>query len=171
MAGEFGCTRVPSETSKARPLLYESDWFRVEQDSAFLVRVIRSPVGFVSLLDARRRCLPVLHTLDRLGRRQRSLLFDARDAVGVSDPVYEAWYRSYRVRMAEGFERAAVLVRTQAGQLHSRRLIENDGESGRWAVFQDEALALRYLDGRMPTPRSDRAPTSGFVVAPATIRR
>jgi hypothetical protein len=130
---------------------FASDWFRVERLGPSILRVARSSRPFVSAVDAVRRSLPVVQALDAIGRRGRSLLLDSRAAIGISDPVYESGYRGLRLRIAEGFDRAAVLVRTQAGQLHSRRLIENDGETSRWVVFGEEALALRYLRGKIPS--------------------
>lgn len=143
--------------------IFASDWFRIESLGPSIVRVARSSRPFVSAVDAVRRSLPVVQALDALGRRGKSLLLDSRAALGISDPVYESWYRGLRLRIAEGFDRAAVLVRTQAGQLHSRRLIEHDGETSRWIVFGEEALALRYLRGKIP---SLRPPDSGVTVKP-----
>lgn len=132
---------------------YENDWFRIEELADGVICVARSSKLFDSAVAAKRACLPVVHGLDRLGRQGRGLLFDARCAVGVSDAEYEAWYRPHRVRMAEGFDRNALLVKTQVGSLQSRRLITTDGESRRWVIFRDEAMALRYLAGKMPSVR------------------
>jgi hypothetical protein len=87
----------------------------------------------------------MLRVLDVLGRSEHYLLLDSRDAVGNNDPAYEASFARYRRLLFEGFPKAAVLVKTPVGRLHSSRLMEADGEPGRPGIFNDPILAVASL--------------------------
>jgi hypothetical protein len=102
----------------------------------------------------------LLEALSQVDRKASYLLLDSRKAVGRSDPEYEAWFASFRRKLFADFPRAAVLVKTVAGQLHSKRLLKVDEAVERVQLFTDEHLALSYLRGvyrkslRPPPPGS-----------------
>jgi hypothetical protein len=127
---------------------HASDWFEVDVDRAKRrVIVRRRPPLFESAEHAADICAPVLDVLDGLDRRTHTLLLDVRQARGVSDPAYEAWYAPLRRQIVRGFARAAVLVGTASGALHARRLATGDkGADDALAVFDDPILAEQYLD-------------------------
>lgn len=90
-------------------------------------------------------CRPMLAALDALGRPRHFLLFDSRQAIGRNDPEYESWFAPHRRDLVRDFPKAAVLVSTSAGRLHSQRLINADSAAERFRVFDDYVLALAFL--------------------------
>ena len=141
-----------------RTPIFENDFFQVmRHEEEPIVVVVRSSKPFQSPNDIARAFSPMLVALDVLGRREHYLLLDSRDAVGNNDPAYEASFADFRRRLFVGFPKTAVLVRTPAGRLHSRRLMGEHVEPERAGVFTDPILALASLRAairRSTPPRS-----------------
>ncbi len=93
---------------------------------------------------------PVHRALDELRRREHGLLLDARLAPARNDPQYESSYADHRTRMAAGFGRTAVIMRTLVGALQARRLVAADQLET--VVFTELEPALAWLlAGTPPT--------------------
>jgi hypothetical protein len=127
---------------------FKNDYFRASRlipEPIFVV--VRSSKVFESPQDAQIACVPLLQALALVDRKLSYLLLDSRHAVGRSNPEYEEWFASFRRDLFAVFPRAAVLVKTMAGQLHSRRLLKVDHAVERVQLFTDERRALSYLRG------------------------
>ncbi len=126
--------------------LFENEYFRVTLlEDEPIVLVVRTAKPFTTSAEVTRAFVPMLRVLDALGRSDHYLMLDSRDAVGNNDPAYEASFARYRRLLFEGFPKAAVLVKTPVGRLHSSRLMEADGEPGRPGIFNDPISALASL--------------------------
>ena len=85
--------------------------------------------------------------LSSIDRANHTLLFDAREARGVNDPEYEAWYAPFRRQIVQGFAKVAIVVRSASGRLQAKRLSNVDKtEDAKIEVFDDLGRAERYLD-------------------------
>ena len=127
-------------------MLFENGYFEVDLlKSDAIVAVTRTAKSFESLPDAHRACEPMIATLDALGRASHYLLLDSREAVGKNDPEYELWFARFRKELVAGFPRTAVVVRTVAGQLQSRRLLRADNAEENAGIFVDIGAALEFL--------------------------
>jgi hypothetical protein len=113
-----------------------------------IVAVTRLARPFISPEDALFGCCPMLTALDALGRAHHHLLFDSRYAVPCNNPEYESWFAPHRRDLVRGFHRAAVLVKTSAGVLQSRRLLRADTEDPLVRVFDNYEAALTFLSAR-----------------------
>lgn len=112
---------------------YKNNYFSVEvveadstADGSFsnLILLTRSAVPFASFAEIDAGCIPVQLHLDRIGRKGKRILVDTRDAVGNNDPAFEKRFDAHRMRMVQGFEAVAILVRTPVGRLQNQRLAE-----------------------------------------------
>lgn len=139
--------------------LFRNRCFVVRCDSAqLLVEVVRTNVPFASAGDATLAFAPMLACLDTLGRNRFGLLFDAREAPAINDPVYEAWYAHHRANLLRDFRRAVILMRTPVGGLHAARLLPPSAQGVR--IFQDPQLALEYVTSRdTPSPHRHSSPS------------
>jgi len=75
-------------------------------------------------------------------RPRYAILLDARDAPMETDRDRERRLNEAGGRILQGFSRSAVLVLSVVGKLQAKRMTR---ETGRVAVFDDEAEALAYL--------------------------
>src|SRR5688500_14060214 len=81
-----------------------------------------------------------------IGARSRwGVVFDVRRAPSRSDPRLEAMLRPRGERLFAAFARWAVVVRTAAGRLQLRRVVESHG--GSRTVFDDLDEALTWAAG------------------------
>jgi hypothetical protein len=132
--------------STSEPPLFQNRHFRVELlPGEAIVRVTRLALPFASAEDAMFGCRPMLATLDALGRASHYLLFDSRLAIGRNDPEYESWFAPHRRDLVRDFPKAAVVISTSAGRLHSQRLINADSAAERFRVFDDYVMALAFV--------------------------
>jgi hypothetical protein len=120
-----------------------NDYFAIDVDNARrIVRIVRSSVPTpAGTADVGRVFGELRAPLAKfVGYR---LLLDLRAiTVGRNDPAFEEAAIRGQTELAQAFSRVAVLVRTAAGKLQTRRM------TGSWqGVFQDEAEAIRYLTG------------------------
>lgn len=118
--------------------LFRNRCFVVRCDSAqLLVVVVRTNVPFASAGDATLAFAPMLPVWTRW-RNRFGLLFDAREAPAINDPVYEAWYAHHRANLLRDFRRAVILMRSPVGGLHAARLLPPSAQGVR--IFQDPQL-------------------------------
>ena len=75
------------------------------------------------------------------------LILDVRPVVGRNDETFEAASLAVRRRFIARFGRAAILVRTVAGQLQGQRFLREDRLSQRTLVTDELAKAEAFLDG------------------------
>lgn len=92
------------------------------------------------------------------------VLVDLRPAAPRNDPAFEVAIRALRIQVYAGATRVAILVRTAAGMLQTRRHARDDGVV--CEVFDDEEQALAYVEtvsGRPITspPASAQRPVRG----------
>ena len=130
-------------------VVHESDYYRIDHFASLRVVVVtRKPKPFDDRYDVELACGPVQSTLDRLVRASKRLLIDSRQAPMRNDPQSEANFAPHRQKMTQGFERVAVVLRTQVGQLQTQRLIsDHKPSSAPMRTFLEMTDALAYLTG------------------------
>jgi hypothetical protein len=113
-----------------------------------IVRMVRSSAGFSSLEALREHHLQLIARLDRLGRKNRCLLIDLRDAPGRRDPEFEAVMRELRPKMFAGWRRIGVLTASALGMMQVRRHTREDGVEALSSTSEAEILSfLAKTDG------------------------
>ena len=118
--------------------------FHVDVDAdARRVRATRTALPFASVDEMQRVHKELLRVVGPYG--EHCLLLDVRLGPARNDPEYEQGLASLRRQITTRFSRVAILVKSAVGGLHARRLAREDGVQMR--IFQDEAMALEYLDG------------------------
>lgn len=90
----------------------------------------------------------VCQQIERIGRGNISILFDARAAPTTSDKALDRTLQSCGARMLRGVERVAFIMKTVVGQAHAERLMRGEGVTIR--AFLSETDATLYLTS--PTP-------------------
>jgi hypothetical protein len=141
-------------------VVFSNAYFTVEsEEGSRIVRCTRTAEPFTSPAEILRGHEEVARALDRFGRAGAALLVDVRNARGLHDPALEGPMAEGRMRVMEGFARAAVLVKTAAGALQVQRHAREDGVDLR--TFQnDEDGALAYL-AAPSTQRISYVPQTG----------
>lgn len=110
-----------------------------------LVWFYRSSTPFESTDDCEAGWSEAVAVLNALDRASLRVLVDLRDGPMRSDEAFEQIGQRYRRGLTDGFERAALLVRTKAGRLQlSRHQREQQFSVG---IFDDEEEALAHLHG------------------------
>lgn len=107
-----------------------------------IVRVVRSSLGFSTIDSLREQHLGLIARLDRLGRKNRSLLIDLRDAPGRRDPEFETLMRELRPKMFAGFRRIGVLTASALGMLQVRRHTREDGVEALTSTNEGELISF-----------------------------
>jgi hypothetical protein len=130
-------------------VVHDSEHYRIDHFVSLRVVVVtRKARPFVDRHDVELACGPVQNALDRLVRANKRLLIDSRLAPMRNDPQSEANFAPHRQKMTEGFERIAVVLRTQVGQLQTQRLIaDHKPSSAPMRTFLEMTDALAYLTG------------------------
>ncbi|MEJ7733807.1 MAG: hypothetical protein WKG00_32000 [Polyangiaceae bacterium] len=130
-------------------VVHDSDYYRIDHFVSLRVVVVtRKAKPFEDRHDVEAACGPVQSNLDRLVRANKRLLIDSRQAPMRNDPQSEANFAPHRRKMSEGFERVAVVLRTQVGQLQTQRLIADIKPlSTPLRTFLEMTDALAYLTG------------------------
>lgn len=130
-------------------------YFVVTVDEATrIVCIVRTAVSFSSLQEALAQWNELNPVLDRVGRKNRSLLTDLRLGPARNDPGFEQAMRKVVARMHGGFVRNAVLIRMAAGSLQIRRHAREDGIER--LVTNSEEAAYTYLQAGSPNPSGRR---------------
>lgn len=111
-------------------------------EEARLVRFVRTETPLTTE-EAIRVISDVVDVLRRLPRAQLTHLLDLRRAPARNDPEFERAVHPYMAATLHGFVRVAVLVRTAAGRLQTRRIGRAGGVEAQ--VFLTEEAALEYL--------------------------
>jgi hypothetical protein len=109
-----------------------------------VVKVIRSDLAFETPEQIVSSFDDVCRMLATLQRGRFCQLQDLRAARGRNDPLFEKLIARERKRVATGFRKVAVLVRTPVGKMQIERYLKEDGLDGR-AFFEDED-ALSWLE-------------------------
>lgn len=134
-------------------LLYSDAYIRVLlSNDGLLVRVIRTAVPYPAreaLLDSYGK---VISSIDRPGRKGRSVMIDTRAPVGRNDPWFEEGMSWVRPRIAAGFVRVGVLIHSAIGALQIRRWVSEDGIE-RLTGTDEEALVAGLIKDLPPRPR------------------
>jgi hypothetical protein len=112
-------------------------------DDARLVRRVRTEERFSSIDELVSTYETLLSALDAIDRPRFAQLIDARLSPPRNDPAFEEVVSRYHDRLYRGFRRVAVLVRSAAGRLQVRRMLDSSGIEA--PVFSDEDEALEYL--------------------------
>lgn len=107
-----------------------------------IVRAVRTSAGFSSLDALRETHLGLIARFDRLGRKDRSLLIDLRDAPGRRDPDFEAVMRELRPKMFAGWRRIGVLTASALGLLQVRRHTREDGVEALTSTNEAELITF-----------------------------
>ena len=132
--------------------LFRSEHFLINvDDERGLLRRVRTAQPFASLAEIDRAYVDLLRAMEAVERRRYVALIDVRLAPPRNDPAFEQIVGLYRVRLFNGFRRAAILAKTEAGRLQIGRLYQNLPFEVR--TFLDEAAALAYL---LDPAQSDR---------------
>lgn len=114
-----------------------------EEEGGRVLRFRRTTLPFATVADAKRMYGQVLAVYDRLGRADRGLLVDSRDAPGRNDPEFEAALLEFRSQALPGFAAIAILMKTAVGKLQAQRYEGKTTDSQ--FVTDDEASALEHL--------------------------
>ena len=120
-----------------------------------VVRVVRSPEAYSTMLDLERSYAPLYAAFAKLERDQLALLIDFRLVTPRNDPEFEATVVHHRARMVAGFHRVGVLVRSAVGKLQIIRHVREDGMSVLVSDNESElldAIARDILPSRLPPP-------------------
>lgn len=126
-------------------IIAQSRHWIVSQDTVGgAVRLTRTGWPYETLAEMDAVFASVHAAQDRLGRAGRMLLVDLRESPLRNDPEYEQAFAKHRLAMIAGYERVAVLIRTEVGRLQVLRHAREDGSDVR--VFYDEWAALDHLD-------------------------
>lgn len=136
------------------PRVYESDFWIIELLQGRLVWLTRLARPFASEEEVNAACEPVQRALDEIGRSTASIVIDSRAARGSNDPTYERWFARHRTTLPQGFLRAAILMRTPVGALHSERLRREDGNQS-LGVFHDVQAVSAFLGVDLPPDRAE----------------
>lgn len=138
----------------AMPRVYENDFWIVELLPGRLVWLTRLTRPFASKDEVDSACEPVQRALDEIGRATASIVVDSRAARGSNDPAYEQWFARHRATLPQGFLRAAILMRTPVGALHSERLRREDGNTS-LGVLHDVQAVSAFLGIDLPPDRGE----------------
>lgn len=137
--------------AERQQLIYQSDFWSIHAaDTNRIIVVVRHREPFESEGHCHEVTQPVQDVLDSCGRETVLLLIDSRTAPPRNDPKYEESFSRHRGQMVEGFERAAVLMKSVAGLLQTQRLSGAEPRArpaARVGVFVDEAEARAFLLG------------------------
>jgi hypothetical protein len=114
-----------------------------------LVRFVRTSQPFSHLTDARQQYEKAITTMDQHGRIGKFLLTDLRQAVGRSDPGWEALIAELRPRMCKGFRRQGVLTKTAQGTLTVSRHARQDGQDILISDSEEQLLSFFRIAARM----------------------
>jgi hypothetical protein len=113
-----------------------------------IVRIVRSPRAFQSVLELHHERLLLGDALNRLGRAGRGLLVDSREAPHTTDDRMQEEFRRFRLDVSRGFAAVAIVVRTKVGMLQVRRLGTQPSSEAR--PFDDEGVAIEFLLQQVP---------------------
>lgn len=131
-------------------VLLSNDFFRVEQDPARKLVIVRRSSRSVASTDAdaefdRDSAIDQLIACVTKLRGQR-LLMDVRKAPGNNNPVVEKRVQQFRRQLSELFPVSATLVATATGRLQLQRMARERGDPS--GVFLDEEEAIASLLAR-----------------------
>jgi hypothetical protein len=126
-----------------RDLLRSQHFIVTVDDVARLVRRARTAAPFESVEQIESAYEALLRALEAIDRPRYAQLIDARMAPPRNDPAFEAAVTRYHDALYSGFRAVAVLVRSAAGRLQVRRMLDASGVGA--PVFSDEAAALAFL--------------------------
>ena len=125
-------------------------WFIVTLDGhstpGAIVRMVRTSAGFSSIESLRENHLQLIARFDRLGRRNRSLFVDLREAPGRRDPEFEAAMRELRPKMFADFRRIGLLTASALGMMQVRRYSREDGAPALTSTSESEIMHFLTSD-------------------------
>jgi len=105
-----------------------------------LIRLQRSNVPHPTPVELEQSFRRVAAAIDRLGRTNRVMLVDMREALGRNEPEFDAALRRVRPIVERGMARIVVLLRSSAGMLQMKRVNEEDGVVRALTMNEQEAL-------------------------------
>jgi len=108
-----------------------------------ILRRARTSAPFESMEEVQAAYAALLDALRPLHRPLYGQLIDAREAPPRNDAAFESVVTSHHKDLYAGFRCSAVLVKTAAGRLQVRRML--DASRIEAHVFLDETAALAYL--------------------------
>jgi hypothetical protein len=114
----------------------------VDEERRILWRA-RTAAPFESIEEVHAAYAVLLEALRPLHRPLYGQLVDARDAPPRNDPAFESVVTSHHKELYASFRASSVLVKTAAGRLQVRRML--DASKIGAPVFLDETAALAYL--------------------------
>ena len=125
-------------------VLLKNEYAEVTLDeSTRIVHFRRSTTALASKEAVERFFVELEAASPKKDRAQMRLLIDVREAPSRNDPAFENAFIRFRPRIFGGFERRAVLVKSQVGKLQVNRLVRAAGLEER--TFFDEAEARSWL--------------------------
>jgi hypothetical protein len=133
-----------------RELLRSKHFLVTIDDDARILSRARTAARFGSIEELEGAYAELLGTLGRLDRSTLGQLVDARRAPPRNDPEFEAAVTRHHAELYRGFRATAVIVRTAAGRLQVKRMLEASGILALVCVHEGDALA--YLRGPTAEP-------------------
>ena len=128
-----------------RELLRSKHFLVMIDDDARILWRARTAERFGSIEELEEAYGELLGTLARLDRPTLGQVIDARQAPPRNDPEFEAAVTRHHAELYRHFRATAVIVRTAAGRLQVKRMLEASGILALVCVKEDDALA--YLRG------------------------
>jgi hypothetical protein len=126
-----------------RELLRRKHFVLEIDDEACILRRARTAAPFESLDELEWSFAELSAAVAQFDRSKLGQLVDVRLAPPRTDPDFEAVVMSHNAAMYRGFRATAVLVRSAAGRLHVKRMLDTAKLGPR--VFVDEEEALQFL--------------------------
>lgn len=121
--------------------VYRDEYIAVFADlSGKLVRLQRSNLPHPTPADFERSFRQAAVAVDRIGRTDRVMLIDVREALGRNEPEFDAAMRRIRPIVEAKMLRVAVLLRSSAGLLQMKRINQEDGVWRMLTMNEQEAL-------------------------------
>jgi hypothetical protein len=131
-----------------RDLFRTSHYVVTVHEDIHVIRRTRTTVPFESLAQVEEEYAGLLRALETVDRKQYGQLIDARESPPRNDPAFESMVARYHSVLYSGFRAVAVLVKTAAGRLQVKRMLEASHVVAR--VFTEEVAALAYLSEGAP---------------------
>ena len=143
-------TRLPVNAQSVQPNhpglrtlteIYRDDFLTISAEvPGRLIRFLRTNVPHPTPVDLERSFRQAAAAIDRIGRTNRVMLIDVRDARGRNEPEFDTVMRRLRPIVEQDMVRVAVLLRSSAGMLQMKRINQEDGVLRMLTLNELEAL-------------------------------
>lgn len=132
-----------SESTSEFSEIYRDEYLVIRAEtSGSQIHIHRSNVLHPSPAELERSFRNASAAIDRLGRTDRVMLIDMREARGRNEPEFDAALRRVRQNVERGMQCIVVLLRSSAGMLQMKRINEEDGTTRFLTMDEREGLEI-----------------------------